>query len=179
MPVKKPIKKSPAKKKAAPKKPAHPLMLDGKDWDREKVMAHICDITATSTKSIGKILAAGHEGRDLPSYSTVMKWLSEDSELSDKYARAKEDQADFMAEEILEIADNASNDWMEREDPDNPGFFLNGENIQRSRLRVDSRKWLASKLKPKKYSERHMISGDAEGDPISHNHSIQVSFVKP
>lgn len=144
-------------------KPKHPLMVNGKDWDRDKVMRHLCDELATSSRGIGKILAAGYQGLPLPTYSTVMLWLEEDTQLSDRYARAKEAQAEFMADELLEIADDARNDWMEREDPDNPGFRLNGEHIQRSRLRVDTRKWLAAKLKPKKYGEKveqtHKVDG--------------------
>lgn len=55
----------------------------------------------------------------------------------------------------LEIADDATNDWMERKGAgQSPGYELNGEHVQRSRLRVDARKWLASKLAPKKYGER-------------------------
>ena len=54
------------------------------------------------------------------------------------------------AEEIIEIADDAKNDWMERE-----GFkTLNQEHIQRSRVRIDTRKWLMAKLMPKKYGDR-------------------------
>lgn len=158
---KKATAKKSVKKRAVKKKPIHPLMLDERDWDRKKVMTHIFDELSTSSRGIGKIIAAGYKGKGLPSYSTIMKWLSEDKELSDKYALAKEAQADFMADEMLEIADNGSNDWMEQEDPDNPGFRLNGEHIQRSRLRVDTRKWLASKLKAKKYGDK--VSAEVTG----------------
>ena len=57
---------------------------------------------------------------------------------------------------IRDIADDGSNDYMEKLDKDGEviGYSINGENIQRSRLRVDSRKWLASKLLPKKYGDK-------------------------
>ena len=132
----------------------NPLMIDGKDWNREKVMEHICDQLATSSRGLGNILKAGADGHALPSYSTVMKWLSEDSSLSEMYARAKEAQADFMVDEILDVADDGTNDWMESGGDDAPGYRLNGEHIQRSKLRVDARKWVAAKLKPRKYGER-------------------------
>ena len=135
-------------------KPKHPLKLNAKDWDRRKTVDHICDQLATSSMGIGKILAAGYGGLPLPSYSRFMQWMDDEPVLLDLYSRAKEAQADFMADEILEIADDARNDWMDREDPDNPGFRLNSEQIQRSKLRVDTRKWLASKLKPKKYGDK-------------------------
>ena len=67
--------------------------------------------------------------------------------------RAREEQAEFMAEEILEIADDGRNDFMEQDDS-SAAFKINGENIQRSKLRIDTRKWLMGKLKPKKYGER-------------------------
>lgn len=146
----------------------HPLMLDGRDWDRNKVMAHICDQLATTSFGIGTILKNKYEGFNLPSYSTIMLWLEEDQKLSDRYARGKEAQADYMADEMLDISDNASNDWMERagKDGDNLGWQVNGEHVQRSRLRIETRKWLASKLKPKKYGDKTTLAGDAD-NPIT------------
>lgn len=97
-------------------------------------------------------------GRDdnFPAASTIFRWLSEHKEFQEQYARAKEAQAEHLAEEILDIADDASNDWIERNDTDGKflGWKENGDAIQRSRLRVDSRKWLLSKLLPKKYGEK-------------------------
>lgn len=142
----------------------HPLKLNGKDWDKGLVMNHLCDQLATTSNGIGTILRSGYQGKDLPSYSSIMAWLDADEKLLDRYTRAKEAQADFMADEILDIADDGSNDWMERHDKDgnNVGWQVNGEHVQRSRLRIESRKWLASKLKPKKYGEKTTLAGDAE-----------------
>jgi len=70
---------------------------------------------------------------------------------------------DALAEEILEISDDGSNDWMERKRQDGSvETVLNSEHINRSRLRVDSRKWLLSKMAPKKYGDRIEIAGDKE-----------------
>lgn len=93
----------------------------------------------------------------MPAWGSVWRWLRDDAEFAAQYARAREAQADTLAEELLEIADDGTNDWMERYGEDNPGWVANGEHIQRSRLRVDTRKWIASKLKPKKYGERQTI----------------------
>ena len=71
-----------------------------------------------------------------------------------------------MADEILEIADNGANDWMERQGEKDAGWQANGENLQRSRLRVDTRKWLLSKALPKFYGEKLAIGGDKDMDPI-------------
>jgi hypothetical protein len=71
------------------------------------------------------------------------------------YERSKEDQADKMVEEMLEIADDGRNDFMDNmDDQGGVAYKLNGEHIQRSRLRVDTRKWAASKFKAKKYGDR-------------------------
>jgi hypothetical protein len=69
------------------------------------------------------------------------------------YARAKDDCCYAMAESIVDIADDGSNDWMASNNPKNPGWMVNGEAVQRSRLRVDTRKWLLAKLQPRKYGE--------------------------
>jgi len=92
----------------------------------------------------------------MPCQSSVFKWLSTNPEFAERYARAKAVQMDAMADEILDIADDGTNDWMERiSDDDKPvGWVVNGEHIQRSRVRVDTRKWLMSKLAPKKYGEK-------------------------
>ena len=90
----------------------------------------------------------------MPDLALVMRWLRDEPEFVAQYARAREAQADALAEEILEIADDGRNDWMQREDPDNGGYEFKGEHVQRSRLRVDSRKWFVSKLAPKKYGDK-------------------------
>lgn len=107
------------------------------------------------------------EDDGMPAMSSVFKWLRIHTEFAEQYARAREAQADALADELLEIADDGSNDWMERlgEDGKPLGWKENGEAIQRSRLRVDTRKWIASKLKPKKYGDKIEHSGP-EGGPI-------------
>ena len=83
---------------------------------------------------------------------------SGDTELRDRYARAREIQADRMAEEIVEIADDATNDFMEKRGKDGrKKVEFNSENVNRSRLRIDTRKWLAGKLKPKVYGEKQTV----------------------
>lgn len=104
----------------------------------------------------GESLKAICEEEGMPSKSTVFKWLSENQSLSDKYARAREAQADALFDDILSIADDGRNDWMERKDAEdeNMGWRENGEALRRSQLRIDARKWMAGKLRPKKYGEK-------------------------
>lgn len=115
---------------------------------------------------------------DMPAMKTVFRWLAhvERDDFRQQYAHARAAQAEHMAEEILAIADDGSNDWMKSNHPDNPGYACNGEAIARSRLRVDSRKWLASKLLPKKYGDvsRHEHSGP-EGKPIETRTVLELS----
>jgi hypothetical protein len=104
--------------------------------------------------ALGKSLRSVCKSDDTPEISTVFRWLREKEDFSKQYAKAKEESADALLEETMDIADDGSNDWMQSNDPENAGYKQNGEAIQRSRLRVDVRKWAMSKLKPKKYGER-------------------------
>ena len=126
-------------------------------------MAEVGRPSLYSAEMAGEIcarLASGQSLRQLcrddsmPCVATVLKWAREIPEFSEQYAKAREALLEHWAEEITEIADDGSNDWMASEDPDNPGYRVNGEHINRSRLRVDTRKWLLSKLAAKKYGER-------------------------
>lgn len=116
-----------------------------------EIAALICERIADgqSVREIGR-------DENMPAASTIFRWLSVHKEFQEQYARAKEAQAEHLAEQILDIADDAQNDWMERKNSDgeNIGWQVNGDAIQRSRLMVDSRKWLLSKLLPKKYGDK-------------------------
>lgn len=91
----------------------------------------------------------------LPAESTVRLWAVDDIHgFSAQYARARDVGLDAVADELLEISDDATNDWMERNGSDSEGWAVNGEALGRSRLRVDTRKWLLSKMAPKKYGDR-------------------------
>ncbi|WP_259671248.1 terminase small subunit protein [Rhizobium sp. NZLR11] len=118
----------------------------------------------------GESLKGICEDPEMPSKATVFKWLSERDSFSDKYARAREEQADAIFDEILLIADDGRNDWMERRGEEDAGWTTNGENIQRSKLRIDARKWMAGKLRPKKYGEKLEIDQTTKhelGDSVS------------
>ena len=100
---------------------------------------------------------------DMPAMSTVFRWLSDPRYITfrEQYARAVEARAEYHADEILDIADDGTNDWMERfgKDGESLGWSVNGEAVQRSKLRIDSRKWLLSKLMPKKYGDKLDLGG--------------------
>ena len=100
--------------------------------------------------------------RALPRHSGNKKRQQESHPFSDKYARAREIQAEIRADELLDIADDATNDYMAREAKSGKTFIVaDHENIQRSKLRVDTRKWIAAKLLPKKYGDSPAKASDA------------------
>lgn len=119
----------------------------------------ICDKLAN-----GQSMRSVCREESMPCMTSVFKWLRENELFAQQYARAKEESADALFEELLDIADDGTNDWMERNDPEGncTGYQLNGEHVQRSRIRLDTRKWALSKLKPKKYGERISVGGDVD-----------------
>jgi len=93
-----------------------------------------------------------------------MKWNREIPEFSQQYAKAREDQFEHWAEEIIEIADDGSNDWIARESESGRiDKVPDSEHINRSRLRVDTRKWLLSKLASKRFGDRISTELSAPG----------------
>ncbi|HEK3222745.1 ubiquitin carboxyl-hydrolase [Proteus sp. G2639] len=75
----------------------------------------------------------------MPSKATVFRWLSENAEFRDQYAKATEQRADALFEEILEIADDVLPDSAE---------------VAKAKLRIDTRKWSLARMSPKKYGDK-------------------------
>ena len=85
--------------------------------------------------------------------SSVYSQLSKDEEFAERYARARERQADFYADEIIELADNCSGSL---------------EDSNRTRLQIDARKWACGKLHPRKYSDKASVEVTGkDGSPVS------------
>ena len=97
----------------------------------------------------GESLRSICEGADMPARVNVFRWLEGDDALRNQYARAREHQADHEFDEIKAIADLAS-----------------VEDVQVARLRVDTRKWRAGKLRPKVYGDKVAIGGADDLPPI-------------
>ena len=91
--------------------------------------------------------------------ATVLDWCDAHKEFGEQYARARARGYQLLAEDILEISDDASRDVIETEH----GPKVDAEVVARSRLRVDSRKWMLAKMLPKVY-----------GDKIEHEHKGTV-----
>lgn len=128
----------------------------------DEVAAAICE-----GLSEGKSLREVCRQPGMPSETAVRYWARDDKNgFASQYARAREIGYHVIADELLEIADDGSNDWMERNADDGPGWQANGEHMQRSRLRVDTRKWLLSKVLPKIYGDKLQVAGDKDS-PLS------------
>lgn len=101
----------------------------------------------------GKTLRAVCRAAGMPSEVTVRRWALEDREgFSAQYGKAREIGYQRMADEILEIADDSSCDSIV--DGETGAERINSEFVARSRLKVDTRKWLLSKALPKIYGDK-------------------------
>jgi hypothetical protein len=117
-------------------------------------------------KKITEVLTQMREGKSLRQASkmagvarqTFLDWVDKDQELSGQYARARSDMIDKIADDIMTIADE---DLI----PTGEGK-VDSAMVQKQRLRVDTRKWLLSKLAPKKYGDKLELSGDEQA-PVS------------
>jgi hypothetical protein len=105
----------------------------------------IADEICTRLANGESLRAICNSDRDdfMPAAGTVLRWVSQNEEFREQYVRAREIQAETHADDIVAIADGTS---------------LGGEEkvslTARDRLRVDARKWVASKLLPKKYGDK-------------------------
>ena len=126
----------------------------------ESVRLEICERIAKGESMVSICASEG-----MPVQSVVYNWLTVDSEFAERYARAREQQAEHYLDEIIAISDDVTLDKI----VDGEGNErTNNEAIQRSRLKVDTRKWAMSKLAPKKYGDKiTQEHTGANGDPIS------------
>lgn len=115
----------------------------------------ICSLLATG-ESLNKICQLEH----MPGRTTVYRWIREHDEFRNNYARATEDRADSIFEEMLDIADSAEEETA---------------SIAKARLQIDARKWILGKMNPKKYSDKQTVEmTGANGGPI--DMSLKVVF---
>lgn len=120
----------------------------------------ICERIATHSLGVKRLCA---KYGDMPAEYTIQRWRYRVPEFRVQYAQAKMIQADLLAEECLEIADDSSGDERMTEDGKT---MIDGEFVARSRLRVDTRKWLASKLLPKQYGDKSLLEQKTEENEL-------------
>lgn len=128
-------------------------------------MARPSGYTKTIASAICARIADGESLRkicldaDMPGRRTVLDWLDDDAhaDFRAKYARAREAQADFHADEIIEIADISRIGKKITTKADGTEEIVTADMVERARLQIDARKWYAAKLAPKKYGDRQAI----------------------
>lgn len=108
-----------------------------------------CEICARMAE--GESLRSICRSDDMPALSTVFLWVSKHKEFSEQYTKAMSARADAMFEELIDIADDGRNDFMITADGDEK---FNSEHVNRSRLRIDTRKWMLARMLPKKYGDK-------------------------
>jgi len=113
----------------------------------------------------GKSLRAICKADDMPSVATIFNWFRTQEGFVEQYTRAKEEQAETLADEIVSIADEADTTVKDMGGGTTAVVF-DSTAVARNRLRVEARKWVASKLKPKKYGDKLALAGDADSPLI-------------
>ncbi len=167
--------RKPAKAKTKPSKPAP------KQPAAKKPVGRPSDYSQELADLICEALAEGHSLRsicqadNMPNKGTVFRWLATNQAFQDQYARSREAQADCLFDDILAIADDGRNDTYTDDDGNTRTDF---DVIARSKLRVDARKWMAGKLRPKVYGDKVDVNhGGQEGNPV--NVQTKVILVPP
>lgn len=128
----------------------------------QEIAERICEEIATTNKGLSTICSA----EDMPNVRTVYRWLRDDEDFCQLYAHAKEIQMDLLVDEIIQISDDSENDTLISTSP--TGDLIekaNTEWINRSKLRVDTRKWIAARLNRRKYGDN--IDHTTGGAPIA------------
>lgn len=125
-----------------------------KDSYTQKIADEICERIAQ-----GEPLRQICRDEGMPAWRTVYDWINKYEDFSTAIARARELGYDAIAEETLDIADEGTNDWMEKLGADGQpiGWQLNGEHVQRSKLRIETRLKLLAKWSPKKYGDKQQV----------------------
>jgi hypothetical protein len=128
----------------------------------DDIARRICELVAGTTLTLHQIareLGLGHGG-------VILAWAHRHQDFGQQYARAREHQMQLRADELLEIADDTSNDWMEIETESGQVVrTLNHEHVKRSEVRIKTRMWLMQRYAPKVFGERLTLT-DADGGSL-------------
>lgn len=116
----------------------------------------------------GESLRSICDAESMPDKATVFRWLGAHKLFCDQYARAREAQADAIFDEILHIADNPKIGVKTKTNDKGEVEVSEGDMIEHRRLQVDARKWMAGKLRPKKYGDKLDVDHGLQPDnPIA------------
>lgn len=138
-----------------PKAPEAPKKASKSTYSKQ--VADIICIRLSEGESLKEIVKA--EG--MPNRATVYRWLLEQPVFCDMYTRAREEQADTLADEIIAIADE-SPEINEIKDKEGNVLDIKIDSgyVAYQKQRIEARKWTAMKLKPRKYGDKLELAGD-------------------
>lgn len=125
----------------------------------EQIADEICRRLADG-ETLNTICADEH----IPARPTVIGWTQDNDKkaFSDKFARAREIAWLNMADELVDIADDSRNDWIKRKSKGGKDYeMFNKEAVERSKLRVETRKWILARALPKVYGDRLQATHEA------------------
>ena len=127
----------------------------------DEICLKICERIAEG-KSLRSICVAN----DMPTISTVFRWLAASESFQERYALAKKVQADVFADEIIDLADTPKK-GVKKVTKDGKVETTEADMIEHRRLQIDARKWMISKLAPKKYGDKTQLEHSGpDGGPI-------------
>lgn len=132
----------PTHKNGRKAKVSPPIVHVPKAWPSEE-KAHWVEALAQWIEDGGSLSSFCREYPQGPCKTAWFEWINSDPIIADRYARARENGADTLAEETVSIADEVKD-----------AGHMDSARVNAARLRVDARKWVASKLKPKTYADR-------------------------
>lgn len=142
-----------------------------------KYSQHIANVICTRIAE-GESLREIVKTEGMPDRTTVYDWLLKDEAFANQYTRAREEQADTLADEILAISDESPEvDYIRDKHGNVIDIKIDSGYVAYQRQRIDARKWVASKLKPKKYAENLKLSGDKE-NPLEMGVTMLDAFVQ-
>ena len=113
--------------------------------EKEKIVKDIVIQIKLENKSVRAVFSDDNVNKPCINRDTFYDWINNNKEFSDQYARAKEDRAEAIFEEILSISDDTMMDMVE---------------VQQARLKIDARKWMLGKMMPHKYSDKINIDAN-------------------
>jgi hypothetical protein len=128
--------------------------MSGSTSYTEEQAAAICDWIAG-----GRSLVSYCKRKGTPNYRTVTRWLKEQPAFQADYRLAHEHQAAYLAEEILDLSDKQRLTKVSSKYSGGEVVVVTKDNVERTRLQIDARKWYAAKLAPKKYGDKLELGG--------------------
>ncbi len=149
--------KAESKKPEEPKKPEPVREYDNEVF--EGILARM---------AMGETLALICAEGGMPKTTTVWRWKERDDDRRNAYARAREDQQQAWADQIVEIADDGTNDYVEKVRKDgSKDMAYDREHVDRSKLRIETRKWLMARLSPKSFGDKTALElSGKDGAPL-------------